>query len=174
MSSLSLRFDRFFGIRDGEASHPGPATTSSDPLQGLVKRLREFRPCNAHCFAAQVTFEEIVATEDLCLIVRATIQSARDSFPLAFRDRPVHYPPCNHIKWQEGRIRLYKAAWNSGPLPTSGWLVDAKAQPGFFIDATLDSVVVALDRDLESLRLMPLTMQHHVRFFAVHMMQSSP
>ena len=149
LSTLSRRFDRFYGIRVGEALHPGPVPTPVDPLQGLIKRLREFRPVrhicprNAHCFAAQVQFDEIVATEDAHLTVRATIQPAGNAFPLAFRDRPVHYPPRNHIKWQVGRIRLFRASWESGPAPTHGWLIDAKAQQlqfGFVVDATLESV----------------------------------
>ncbi|CAK9056180.1 unnamed protein product, partial [Durusdinium trenchii] len=34
----------------------------------------------------QVQFDEIVATEDAHLTVRATIQPAGNAFPLAFRD----------------------------------------------------------------------------------------
>ena len=61
----------------------------------------------------------------------------------------MHYPPCDHIKWQEGRIRLFRAAWESGPAPTHGWLIDAKAQQlqfGFVVDATLESVGLVFRR----------------------------
>lgn len=77
LSALSHRFDQFYGIRVGEASHPGPVDTITlDLTQKLITRLWEVRPvafvcpCNAHCFVAQIDFAEAIESNEDFTVVK--------------------------------------------------------------------------------------------------------
>lgn len=111
LSSLALRFDQFYGMRIGEARHPGPAQDRpTDPVTLVANRLRTFRPvvhvceCQAKSFAAFFALGDVLQEDVKTVTVSARIVAPRQHFPNTFRGISLLLEPCEHSKVSNGQI----------------------------------------------------------------------
>ena len=152
LSSLATRLDRFCGVRVGEASNPGPVSIRpTEPMQQIVKRLRDFRPVNSVCpcqarsFSAFVRFGPVIHEHDAGVVGSLSIVEPVISFPTTFRNVSVCHPDCTHVKATQGRIKILKGIWPRQDESNLAWITDATISEwgeDFLVDATLPHVGV--------------------------------
>ena len=156
LSSLACRFGRFYGIRVGEASNPGPVTRKTlDPIVSVVARLREFRPvnevceCHANNFAAMLLLGEKISDDESTVTISAQIVPHPHTFPELFRGVSLTLPSCSHVRTRQGALRMLHCVWESPDRSDVVWLMDAKIlhfRHGFFVDTTDPKTAMVFQR----------------------------